>query len=81
MDLVALVEYLVKAVAKKPEAVSVKQFDSEEDTIVIQVMVDPDDMGPVIGKRGKIASAIRTIVFAASYANGLPKVTINIDSF
>ncbi len=81
MNLVELTEYLVKNVAKEPEMVSVRQFDDEDDYIIIQVMIDNGDMGAVIGRGGKIANAIRTIVQAAAYINGEKKVRINIDSF
>lgn len=81
MNLVELTEFLVKNIVKETEMVSVKQFEDEEDTITIQVIVSSNDMGAVIGKGGNIANAIRTIVQATAYANNLPKVRINIDSF
>lgn len=82
MDLVLLTEELVKALAMNKEAVSVKEFDSEDDnTIVIQVMIDSEDMGRVIGKAGKVANSIRTIVQASSYLKDNKRVKINIDSF
>lgn len=81
MNLVGLTEFLVKSVVTDPDMVSVKQFEDEEDYITIQVLVDNSVIGSVIGKQGVIANAIRTIVQASSYANGLKKVKINIDSF
>ena len=81
MDLIKLTEYLVKSVSSEPDMVSLKKFETEEDFILIQVMVSKDDMGAVIGKNGKMISSIRTIVSAASYKNNLPKVRINVDSF
>jgi len=81
MNLVELTSFLVKSLVKDPEMVSVKQFEDETDTITIQVLVDSDEIGAVIGKNGAIANAIRTLVQASSYANGLKKVKINIDSF
>ena len=58
MDLVALTEELIKALAVNKEAVSVKEFPSDEDNIMlIQVMVDSEDIGRVIGKSGKNANA------------------------
>lgn len=82
MDLVVLTEELVRALAVNKESVSVKEFASEdEDTIVIQVMIDSSDMGRVIGKAGKVANSIRTIVQASSYLKENKKVKINIDSF
>jgi len=82
MDLVKLTEEIVKSIVKNPDQVAVKQFDTdEEDFILIQVMVDSDDMGSVIGKEGRMANAIRTIVQASGYINGNKKVKINVDSF
>lgn len=81
MDLVALTEYLVKSIASIPDSVSVKQFDGEEDTITIQVVIDEKDMGVVIGKAGVTVNAIRTLVQAAAYANHMGRIRINIDSF
>ena len=79
--MVELTEYLVKSLVKNPDMVSVKKFDDGEEIVTIQVLVDKDDMGAVIGKGGMIANAIRTIVQASSYMNNEPKVKIEIDSF
>ena len=82
MDLVLLTEELVKSLAMNKEAVNVKEFESEdEDTMVIQVMIDESDMGRVIGKAGKVANSIRTIVQASSYLKDNKRIKINIDSF
>ena len=81
MDLAALTEYLVKNLVKDPDSVSVKQFEEEDDMIIIEVLVSDDDMGSVIGRGGAIANAIRTIVQASSYIHDNQFVTINIDSF
>ncbi len=78
MKLANLTEFLVKSLVKDPDAVSVKAFD--DDLITIEVIVDSDDMGRVIGKKGIIASAIRTIVQASSYLNHDKRVYINIAS-
>lgn len=81
MDLVGLTSYLIKSLVKDPESVSVKEFETEDDTILIEVLVNSDEIGAVIGKNGKIANSIRTIVQASSYLNGNKRVKINIDSF
>lgn len=81
MNLAELTEFLVKSVVTDPDMVSIKQFEDDEDYIIIQVLVDDSVIGSVIGKNGIIANAIRTIVQASAYANGLKKVKINIDSF
>lgn len=82
MNLVELTEFLVKSLVVDKDNVSVKEFESdEENTILIQVLVDSEDMGRVIGKGGKLANAVRTLVQASSYTKDNKKVKINIDSF
>lgn len=81
MDLVGLTSYLIKSLVKDPDSVSVKEFETEDDSVLIEVLVSEDEIGAVIGKSGKIANSIRTIVQASSYLNGNKKVKINIDSF
>lgn len=80
MKLAELTEFLVKSVVKEPDMVSVKAFD-DEDKITIEVLVDKEDMGRAIGKKGMIANAIRTIVQASSFLNHEKRVHINIDTF
>ena len=70
MDLVELTKEIVLALVSNKESVSVKEFETdEENTILIQVMIDEEDMGRVIGRGGKIANSIRTLVQASSYLN------------
>ena len=80
MDLEKLTDFMVKGLAKKPDLVSVKLFE-DEDLITIEVLVSSEDMGRVIGKKGMIVNAIRTIVQASSYLNHEKRAVINIDSF
>jgi len=63
--MVELVKYIAKALVDSPDEVKVSQRE-EEDAYVIELTVAPDDMGKVIGKQGRIAKAIRTVVKAAS---------------
>lgn len=79
MNLVELTEFIVKNLVTDPESVSVREFDDEEYKI-IEVIVSDEDMKKVIGKNGKIANAMRTIIQASSYVSGEKKVKINIDS-
>ena len=81
MNLSELTTYLVKNLVSDPEMVSVKQFDDEEEIITIQVLVNSEDMGAVIGKGGKIANSIRTLVQAAASIHYQKRVKVNIDSF
>ena len=52
MDLVELTSYLVKSLVKDPDSVSVKEFDTEDDTILIEVLVSESEIASVIGKGG-----------------------------
>ncbi len=82
MGLVELTEFIVKSLVINSDSVSVKEFESdEENTILIQVLVDNEDMGRLIGKGGKIANAVRTLIQASSYIKENKKIRINIDSF
>ena len=74
-----LTKYIVQNLVSDPESVSVKVFD-DEDEIIIQVLASTDEMGAIIGRSGKTASAIRTLVQATSYARGEKRVKINFDS-
>ena len=80
MELGSLTEFLVKSLVKNPDMVSVKAFD-DDDKITVEVLVSNEDMGRVIGKKGMIINAIRTIVQGSSYLNHDKRVFINIDSF
>lgn len=81
MNLVTFTEYLVKNIAKKPDMIKVSSFESDEDVIMLEIIVDPEDKSAIIGKNGKNANAIRTLVQAYSYLNENKKIKINIDSF
>ena len=69
--MVELVKYIAQSLVEKPEAVDVRTVDTEEG-VTIELRVDPDDMGKVIGKQGRIAKAIRTVVKAASARDEKP---------
>ena len=80
MDIAEFTTNLVKNIVKSKDMVKVSSFDNEEETIV-EILVAESDMGAVIGKNGKIAKALRTIILAYAYSNNMKKVKINIDSF
>lgn len=65
-----LVEYIAKSLVDDPAAVSVNVIEEEKSTI-LELRVASDDIGKVIGKQGRIAKAIRTILSAS--ANGANK--------
>ena len=77
MSLVELTEMIIKSLVSDPESVSVKEFE-EEDGILIEVVVNEEEAGAIIGKSGKIANSIRTIVQASSNLKDRKKVKINI---
>ena len=82
MKLVELTKRIVEELVEDSESITVKEFPSEnENEIQIQVLVPEDQMGRVIGKEGKTAKAIRTIVQASSYINDNKRININIDSY
>ena len=60
-----LIEYIAKALVDKPEEVSVTELEGEQ-TSVIELRVAKEDLGKVIGKHGRTARAMRTILGAAS---------------
>lgn len=60
-----LVEIIARAIVDNPEMVDVNQVEGEQ-SIIIELKVAPEDMGKVIGKQGRIAKALRTIVKAAA---------------
>lgn len=82
MDLVELTKNIVTSLVVDTDGVSVKEFPSNlENTILIQVMVAESDMGRVIGRDGRTANAIRTLVQASSSLHDNKYVKINIDKF
>lgn len=80
MTLVELTEMIVKNLVSDPDSISVKEFPSD-DEIIIEVVVKEEEMGSVIGREGKIANSIRTVVQASSYLKDNKRVKINISSF
>ena len=71
-----LVEVIASALVDNPSEVVVTEAETEEG-IVLSLTVAPDDMGKVIGKQGRIAKAIRTVVRAAG-SKGDKKIMVDI---
>jgi predicted RNA-binding protein YlqC (UPF0109 family) len=65
MEMKELIAYIAKALVDHPEAVEVSEVEGEQ-TSVIELKVAKDDLGKVIGKQGRTARAMRTILSAAS---------------
>ncbi len=60
-----LVEYIIKQIVDKPEEVEVQEIKAEK-VILLEISVAKEDMGKVIGKGGRVANALRTLVGAAA---------------
>lgn len=80
VDFEGLIKNIVTPLVLHPEDVLVKTIADENDEVTIQVLVNEEDLGRVIGKGGRIASAIRTIVYAGASKEG-KHVRIDIDAF
>jgi predicted RNA-binding protein YlqC (UPF0109 family) len=65
-----LLEYLAEGLVDDPDAVSVEQFEEEDGTIVLELCVAAGDYGKVIGRGGRTAHALRTVVKAAAAGEG-----------
>jgi predicted RNA-binding protein YlqC (UPF0109 family) len=65
-----LVRYLVASLVENPEAMSIERVDGDG-SVRFDIALDPDDVGKVIGRGGRIIKAIRTLARAAGSAEGL----------
>lgn len=73
-----LLEYLARALVDKPDAVRVDVIDSPK-SLILQLHVDPEDVGKVIGKQGRIAKALRAVVRASGVKEGLKAIVEIVD--
>ncbi len=64
-----LVEYMVRSLVDHPDDVEIREIEGEKSTI-LELKVTKDDIGKVIGKHGRIARAIRTIINASATKSG-----------
>ena len=67
----AVLMHLCQSVVSSPDEVSVEASSVGDDRVRFDVTVNKDDMGRVIGRRGRVASAIRTVVGAAAAKDGV----------
>lgn len=65
-----LVEYLARMLVDHPDSVSVESFAEDDGTLVLELHVAADDLGRVIGRRGRTINALRTVVRALSVKEG-----------
>jgi predicted RNA-binding protein YlqC (UPF0109 family) len=71
----AVLDYLAKSIVDEPDGVEIER-EAGGTVVVLRLHVAPDDMGKVIGKRGRVAQAIRTVVRAAGAREG---ISVNVD--
>ena len=72
-----LVEHMAKALVNNPDTAQVTETETE-DGYELQLKVAPEDMGKIIGKQGRIAKAMRTVLKAAASKEG-KKVNLDIE--
>lgn len=72
-----LVEYIARALVDEPDKVRVNQIE-REGVSVIELSVSPDDMGKIIGRQGRVANAIRTILNTATMGHDKERMLLEI---
>jgi predicted RNA-binding protein YlqC (UPF0109 family) len=77
MDPAELLEYLAEGLVDDPEQVEVERFEERDGTVVLELAVGADDYGKVIGRGGRTAQALRTVVGAAA-ASDAQRVVVDI---
>ncbi len=78
-NLIELTIFLVKNLVSNPDDFTVTG-EEQEDNIILNVKVAESDIGTVIGRGGRTANSIRTLVQASAYLHGQGRVKINIDT-
>ena len=61
-----LLEYLARALVDSPDQVTIEEFEEDDGTLVLELSVADDDYGQIIGRGGRTAQALRTVVKAAA---------------
>ena len=77
---VEFTEEMIKGLVKNPDIVKVEAFKDEDGIVMFEIIVHNEDIGTVIGRSGNMAKAIRTMINAAAYKQGINKIRVNIDS-
>ena len=75
--MIDLVEYLARQLVDEPDAVRVETVERDDGATVVRLHVAPDDRGKVIGRKGRVAQALRTVVRAAG-ARSRERVVLEI---
>ena len=74
-----LLEYMVKELVDSPESIESEEEEEDEKTIIFKLSVAEDDLGKVIGKKGRTANALRVILRAASAKRGKSSIIKILD--
>ncbi len=72
-----LLEYLVRGLVASPDDVRISEVQEDDGSLILELSVAPDDYGTVIGRGGRTASALRTVIKAAA-ANEQRRVFVDI---
>ena len=72
-----LVEYIAKTIASNPDDVKVTEEEDDEGNVIVRLEVHPDDKGKVIGRQGRVAQSMRTLLRVAAVKNGV-RVSLEI---
>lgn len=75
----ALVEYLAPWLLDNPEDLSIEEIEGDRGAVILELSVHPDDMGKLIGKRGRIIQSLRTLARAAAQRDGAPVLIEVVD--
>ncbi len=65
-----LLEYLTLGLVSEPEAVQIAETEEDDGSLILELSVAPDDYGAVIGRGGRTANALRTVIKAAAAKDG-----------
>lgn len=79
MNIKELTEYIVLSIVKDKDNVCVSVEKMADKLTTVNILVSESDLGILIGKSGKVANAIRTVIQAAGYANDINNIKINIE--
>ena len=74
-----LLEELAKRLVDSPDKVVVEQFEEDDGTVVLELAVADDDYGKIIGRGGRTANALRTVVKASAVRDGRRVVVDIVD--
>jgi predicted RNA-binding protein YlqC (UPF0109 family) len=79
MEVKELLEYMVKELVDSPDDVDIEEEEEDEKTIIFKLKVAEEDLGKVIGKKGRTANALRVVMRAASAKRGKSSIVKILD--